>query len=114
MHYIPQDLAEKAGGPELALLFPLPLLPSPSSSLPPLSARGRGPRGGGVSWPTAAMRLRRRRSFAFSASAATFSDNISSAESAKVAFVLLPYLEHLSDLLVHGILRGLCLLAPWP
>ena len=55
MHYSPRIWQKR--GPELALLFPLPPLPSPSSSLPPLSARGPGSRGrGGVelagSWPT--------------------------------------------------------------
>ena len=46
MHYSPRIWQKR--GPELALLFPLPLLPSPPSSLPPLSARGPGPMGGGV------------------------------------------------------------------
>ena len=45
MHYSPRIWQKR--GPELALLFPLPLLPSPSSSLPPLSARGPGSQGGG-------------------------------------------------------------------
>ena len=44
MHYSPRIWQKR--GPELALLFPLPLLPSPSSSLPPLSARGPGSQGG--------------------------------------------------------------------
>ena len=44
MHYSPRIWQKR--GPELALLFPLPLLPSPSSSLPPLTARGPGSQGG--------------------------------------------------------------------
>ena len=43
MHYSPRIWQKRR--PELAILFPLPLLPSPSSSLPPLSARGPGSQG---------------------------------------------------------------------
>jgi hypothetical protein len=44
MHYSPRIWLKR--GPETALIFPLPLLPSPSPSLPPLSARGPGSQGG--------------------------------------------------------------------